>query len=111
MREAGWEVIYYPHAPVVHIGGESARSYGRSLDGSRQISTLHTDSELLYFRKHFGLFGLLASVFLTTFTDLGLKLKRIRQRRDADKAQDPLHHARLVIKLLVETRLASRPTQ
>jgi N-acetylglucosaminyl-diphospho-decaprenol L-rhamnosyltransferase len=111
VRQAGWEVIYYPYAPVVHIGGESARSYGRSLDGSRQISTLHTESELLYFRKHFGLLGLLASVFLTTLTYLGLELKRILQRRDADQAQAPLNHAWLVIKLLFETRLASRPTQ
>jgi len=29
-KKAGWEVIFYPDTTVVHIGGESAKTVGKS---------------------------------------------------------------------------------
>ena len=110
VHEAGWDVIYYPHAPVVHIGAESAKSYNKPLDRNRQVSILHIESELLYLRKHHGMFGLMASVLLTMMADVGLVLKRV-VLREKKQVKEPLSHARLIIKLLVDTKLASRPTR
>ena len=55
VRDAGWRVVYFPFTQVVHIGGESAQSAGSLTDSGRQVSALQIESELLYFRKHFGL--------------------------------------------------------
>ena len=109
LRGTAWEVTYYPSVAVTHIGGESAKLDGGVLDGSQQISALHAESELLYFRKHHGVTGVLMSVFLTTLVDLGRALKRLTVLHDARQARAALGHLRLVLTLLVETGMGSRP--
>ena len=104
---AGWDVIYYPHTQVVHIGGESAKTNGQLEEGTRQISALQIESELLYFRKHYGLIGMFRSVFLMMVTDTYVALK---PRRDGVRRTAAVKHARTVLQKLIETRLASRPT-
>ena len=109
LRGTAWEVTYYPGTAVMHIGGESAKRDGGALDGSEQISALHAESELLYFRKHHGLTGVLMSVFLTSLVDLSRALKRLVVMRDPRRALAALGHIRLVLTLLAETRMGSRP--
>ena len=109
LRGTGWEVTYYPGAVVTHIGGESAKLDGRGLDGSQQISTLHSESELLYFGKHHGVTGVLASVLLTTLVDLGRAVKRLTVLRDDRQARAAISHFGVVLKLLIATRAGSRP--
>src|SRR5678816_1148982 len=58
-KSAGWKVVYFPETSVVHVGGESAKSEAK-LSASGQISNLQIESELLYYRKHFGLSGVVA---------------------------------------------------
>lgn len=70
MKAAGWQVAFYPHTQVVHIGGESAKTEGVALTSGNQISELQLESELLYFRKQHGLAGLLMYVSLAFATDV-----------------------------------------
>ena len=107
VAQAGWRVVYYPDTEVIHIGGESAKSEGHLAEGTRQISALQIESELLYFRKHHGLIGLLYSVFLTMLTDSYVALK---PRRGASRAAVAMKHARMVIRKLIDTNFATRPT-
>ena len=58
LQNAGWKVIYFPSTQVVHIGGESAQTVDTLSKRGRQVSALQLESELLYFRKHFGFLGL-----------------------------------------------------
>jgi N-acetylglucosaminyl-diphospho-decaprenol L-rhamnosyltransferase len=111
VRAAGWDVIYYPFTKVVHIGGESAKALGSLSSGSRQVSALQIESELLYFRKHHGFFGLLSAVCLSTFTDLILILKNIGSASTRLKASAAQQHMRTVLGLLAKTRLASQATR
>jgi N-acetylglucosaminyl-diphospho-decaprenol L-rhamnosyltransferase len=111
VRNAGWDVIYYPHTQVIHIGGESAKGLGSLTSGGRQISALQIESELLYFRKHHGLFGLISAVCLSTFADLTLILKNIGRASTRVKASAAQQHARTVLALLAKTRLASQATR
>src|SRR6185295_15001358 len=64
VRKAGWDVVYFPFTQVTHLGGESALSEGALNPTSRQIVPLQIESELLYFRKHHGLSGVLVAVLL-----------------------------------------------
>ena len=54
-RRAGWDVLFYPFASVVHLGGQSSAgtSERRSVSGS-QLTGIRITSELRYYRKWFG---------------------------------------------------------
>jgi GT2 family glycosyltransferase len=74
---AGWKVTYFPDAPVVHIGGESAKTDHTISSVSRQVSALQIESELLYFRKNLGLFYVLVHILLTALAELVLMAKQL----------------------------------
>jgi len=107
VRAAGWRVVFYPFSTVVHIGGESAKSAGRSLNSGRQIPVLQIESELLYFRKQYGVAGLVANVVLNMFGDALSLSKRIVKRHD--RGGNPMI-TWAMLKILVKTWFASRPS-
>jgi N-acetylglucosaminyl-diphospho-decaprenol L-rhamnosyltransferase len=111
VRNAGWSVVYYPHTRVVHLGGESALSAGALSAQGRQLSPLQIESELLYFRKHHGLAGVLAAAALTTLGDCMRAGSGLLRHRDSSRATDALRHARMTLDRLMATRFASRPTR
>jgi N-acetylglucosaminyl-diphospho-decaprenol L-rhamnosyltransferase len=111
VRSAGWSVVYYPFTQVVHIGGESASSAGPVNSVGRQIPALQVESELLYFRKHHGLGGVLTSVFLTTVGDVSRACGGLLRHRDAARAADAVRHTLTTLDRLVATSFASRATQ
>jgi N-acetylglucosaminyl-diphospho-decaprenol L-rhamnosyltransferase len=111
VRKAGWSVIYYPWTQVIHIGGESAVSSAPLTHAGRQISALQIESELLYFRKHHGLSGVLTSVCLTMLAYSVKACSALIKRRDPAESAAAIRYPWAVLKLLVDTRLASRPTR
>ena len=110
VRQAGWSVTYYPFTPVVHLGGESAGTEGPLTRAGRQISTLQIESELLYFRKHHGMTGVLAAVFLAALSD-ALSVCKGLLRLDSARAAAGARHMWTTLRLLVATGLASRATR
>ena len=111
VRQAGWRVVYYPHTQVVHIGGESAETVGQLTESGRQLSLPQIESELLYFRKHYGILGLTGAVVLNVFGDLIKICSSLLRRLDRARATTAIHHSWNVLKLLVDTNLASRATR
>jgi len=85
VKAAGWEVLYYPGTTVIHVGGESAKSVSH-LSGAKQISELQTESELLYFRKHHGGFGVWVGLILTGVADALNFCKAVLRRRSLPEA-------------------------
>ncbi len=110
VREAGWQVIYYPFTQVVHLGGESAQSEA-ALTVGRQISALQIESELLYFRKHYGIAGALGAVCLTVLGDVLRVGSGLVRHRDVTRAAAALRHAWTTLVRLMATDLASRATR
>jgi N-acetylglucosaminyl-diphospho-decaprenol L-rhamnosyltransferase len=111
VQKAGWKVVYFPFTEVVHLGGESAKSDAVLTSTGRQISLLQIESELLYFRKHHGLLGVIASVFLSILAASAIAMRRLVQYRETDQALPHLKQAWSTMKLFFETGLASRPTR
>ena len=111
IRQAGWQVTYFGDATVVHIGGESAKADDRLTAAGRQIARLQVESEMLYFRKHHGLTGLLASLALTC-CGAGLDLLKdlVRPRKDRPRHAQ-LQKLKLAFSLLGPTGWATRPTR
>jgi GT2 family glycosyltransferase len=111
VRAAGWQVIYYPFTEVVHIGGESARTDSAITSIGRQISKLQIESELLYFRKYYGVTGLAADVVLSLSADVLSVLKSLLRTFDMKEATAAFHHMSAVLKVLGATGLAAHPTR
>ena len=109
-RDAGWIVTFYANTQVVHIGGESAKIDSALTNAGRQIAPLQIESELLYFRKHFGLLGLIEFAVLTACGALMERVKNAIQpmgrKREAQK--DKL---KLMWSLLRATRWAVQSTR
>jgi N-acetylglucosaminyl-diphospho-decaprenol L-rhamnosyltransferase len=110
-RQAGWNVTYCGDTCVVHVGGESAKTSSAITKAGRQIASLQVESELLYFRKHYGLSGLIASIILTACSALLATVKNIL--RPARSGQRSTEQEKLAIasSLLFPTRCATRPTR
>jgi N-acetylglucosaminyl-diphospho-decaprenol L-rhamnosyltransferase len=107
-KQAGWKVTYYPEAPVVHIGGESAKTDHSISKVSRQVSALQIESELLYFRKNLGLFYVLLHIKLSILAEFILMAKQvIKTPKRAFQALN-VKALGLFLKLAYLTRLGSR---
>ncbi|MEZ1314577.1 glycosyltransferase family 2 protein [Pseudomonas fluorescens] len=111
VKQAGWKVMFYPHTTVVHIGGESAKSVDELNVASRQIPRLQIESELLYFRKHHGVPGLVWHMALVCLGDLILALKALLKRRGRAAIGACWEHARVTWALLRDTQFATQPTR
>jgi len=110
-KRAGWEVTFFPHTSVVHLGGESAKSDGAVTPGGRQIEALQMESELLYFRKNHGFAALLANVALTVAGDALQAAKRLLKGRRPLALGACWDRTRLVCSLLFQTRWGTQPTR
>lgn len=64
-KNAGWKVVCDLGVSVVHLGGESALASSRDGISNKQISKYQVESEVLYFRQHHRLPGVLTHFALT----------------------------------------------
>jgi GT2 family glycosyltransferase len=108
-KKSGWQVTYFPYSSVVHLGGESAKSEGEITSSGRQIETLKTESELLYFRKNHGLRAVIVNVFFSTLADSIQLLKDMVKLRRLRWVFVHLSHAVLVWKCFIQTRMGKQP--
>ena len=111
VKAAGWNVVFYPHTTVVHIGGESAKSDSVLTAAGQQISELQIESEMLYFRKQYGLSGLCLSLGLMSVADAVLVLKWLLRRRTFRGAASYWTDLAVRWSLLRRTAWATRPTR
>lgn len=110
-KKAGWDVVFYPHTTVLHIGGESAKSDGAITPSGRQLDALQIESEFLYFRKNHGLGAVLGNVVLTVVADGINLLKRAVKPGVALDFAGTWRHLVLVFATVARTRWATQPTR
>lgn len=110
-KKAGWDVVFYPHTTVVHLGGESAKSSGEVTKSGRQLLAIQVESELLYFRKNHGLLGVCCDVVLNLSADALRVVKQLLKGRGLQGASAVWKHVVLLLGLCARTRLGSRPTR
>jgi GT2 family glycosyltransferase len=54
-RRAGWEVVFYPHVRVIHLGGQSSVKTGERVSAKgRQMIAIRITSEYRFYRKLYG---------------------------------------------------------
>ena len=110
-KKAGWDVVFYPHTTVIHLGGESAKSDGTISAGGRQLEALQAESSLLYFRKNHGLLGAWASLLLTSLANLLTVCKRLLKGTRPLGAAEVWQRTALYWSLWLRTRWGTQPTR
>jgi len=110
-RKHGWDVVFFPHTTVIHLGGESAKSVGPVTKSGQQLERLQVESELLYFRKNFGLLSVVGSVLLSVLADLLNMGKRAFKPGLPVDANGTLRHILLVASTFMRTRFATKATR
>lgn len=111
VKAAGWSVVYFHDTEVVHIGGESAKSDAKLTAGSRQISALQIESELLYFRKHAGLLGFATHLLLSCIAFVLMSAKSLVRSRGRQGIDQGLQHLSAMYRLAYQTRWGTCPTR
>ncbi len=111
VKKAGWQIHYFPDTTVVHIGGESAKSDSEITAGGRQIEALQIESELLYFRKNYGVGAVLLNVLLHTLADLIIPMKRLLKTWKNPEWRAYGAHTGLYWLLLRNTAWGLKPTR
>lgn len=110
-KSKGWDVVFYPHTTVVHLGGESAKSVGAVTKSGQQLERLQIESELLFFRKNFGLASTMGSVFLSALADTFNWAKRVFKPGVPLDSKGTWHRIALVVSTFFRTRFATRATR
>jgi N-acetylglucosaminyl-diphospho-decaprenol L-rhamnosyltransferase len=109
VKAAGHQVIFYSDTTVIHIGGESAKSDNPLTTQGRQVSKLQIESETLYFRKHFGLIGVLGGCALNVTAEMILALKLLIKQLSFKGLNVHFQNIATALSLLVKTRLGTKP--
>jgi len=110
-KRAGWNVVFYPDTTVIHLGGESAKSDNAITQSGRQISALQIETELLFFRKNYGMLVMLAGALLSSIADAIIVFKRLLKWRLPFEISSHWKHTVLVWSLMMQTRLGKQPTR
>jgi N-acetylglucosaminyl-diphospho-decaprenol L-rhamnosyltransferase len=110
VHRAGWKVQCLLSCTVIHEGGASARSVGEMTNGGLLLSP-HIEGELLYFRKHGGLWGVSLTVILGLATDAVQCVKGLLRSRDRPHLRGHVRHAQELCRLALATRGGLRPTR
>jgi N-acetylglucosaminyl-diphospho-decaprenol L-rhamnosyltransferase len=111
VKQAGWGVVFFNGTKVIHLGGESAKSEGPLTPGGQQISALQIESEMLYFRKHNGIKGVVTYVLLAWLSDFIDASKGLIKGRGLLGLKVIGQNARAVGSTLFKTRLGTTPTR
>jgi N-acetylglucosaminyl-diphospho-decaprenol L-rhamnosyltransferase len=110
-RSAGWDVTFYPHTQVIHLGGESAKSQGAITRTGRQLSALQIESKLLFYRKHYGVTGVAMACVLQAATCGLSAVKDIVRPKDERRRDVHIAEWLELVKILRATNYATTPTR
>ncbi len=104
---AGWEVVFYPHAGVIHLGGQSSVKTGERVSAKgRQMIGIRITSEYRFYRKLYGWLHVLlaAGIELTWNAVVYLRNGLSTSSSAGRKREEAKTIMQLIIKTLREDR-------
>jgi len=111
VKEKGWEVHYFPDTKVIHLGGESSKIVGEVTETGKQLNEFQIESELLYFRKHYGLLYVGIHTVLMSVALLFNMMKKTVKRLPGYIVVREVASLKLLWSKFFSTRLGSTPTR
>ena len=104
-RRKGWDVVFYPYASVVHIGGQSAVKTDMDIsDKGAQVISIRLASEYKYYRKIYGLCYTVLSAMIEFIWNMVILVKNFifRSEYSAYKRSMALVTMRLIVSILLK---------
>jgi GT2 family glycosyltransferase len=104
---AGWQVVFYPHAGVIHLGGQSSVKTGERVSAKgRQMIGIRITSEYRFYRKLYGRLHVLlaAGIELTWNAVVYLRNGLSTSSSAGRKREEAKTIMQLIIKTLHEDR-------
>jgi GT2 family glycosyltransferase len=108
VKRAGWDVVCYPHAEIIHWGGKSSSSVSEELsEKGNQLVPIRIKSEFRYYSKWHGALAVLVSAGIEIFWNTAIIIKNSfnRTSRSDEKRIKALDQIRIIIETLVDDRL------
>jgi GT2 family glycosyltransferase len=101
-RRAGWDVIFYPYASVIHLGGQSSLKTGKRVSAKgRQIVAIRITSEFRYYRKMYGWLRVLLAAGIELIWNQVVYAKNLFSR--SSSAAQKRDQAGMIIELIIRT--------
>jgi GT2 family glycosyltransferase len=107
---AGWQVIFYPGAKVIHLGGESSKTTKKRISATgKQLIHLRVKSEFRYHRKNFGLRRVLTTAGVEVFWRTVVLIKNALWRGEysALKREEAVVVLGLIFKTLLQDKFGT----
>jgi N-acetylglucosaminyl-diphospho-decaprenol L-rhamnosyltransferase len=111
LKIRGWQVVFHPGIVVHHIGGESAKTEGSISKVGKQLSLLQIESELIFFRKYYGLLGIAFFIVANLFATTYLVLKSYVKNRSALERAACWKDFQHLLEILRSTKIATVATR
>lgn len=106
-QKTGWDVVFYPHARVVHLGGQSAAGSGAQVSPhGRQLIAQRVKSEFRYYRKWHGAVWVTASALMELSWRMMIMLKHLPSH--SPKALLKKRESLMVSRIIIDTLIADR---
>ncbi|MGH1363399.1 MAG: glycosyltransferase family 2 protein [Calditrichia bacterium] len=101
-QRAGWRVVFFPEAEVIHLGGQSSGATKKRMSSTgKQLLNFRIESEFRYYRKNYGLAAVLASAGVELFWR---SLVWCKNSLGGDEKQDMRREeAAVIVRLIVDT--------
>lgn len=106
-QKSGWDVVFYPYARVVHLGGQSVSQSGTQVSKQGKQLIIHRiRSEFRYYRKWHGLLWVILSAGIEISWRGIVLLKNLpsRSRKAQCKRQESCMISRLILATLIDDR-------
>ena len=101
-RRAGWDVVFYPYASVIHLGGQSSLKTGKRVSAKgRQIVAIRITSEFRYYRKMYGWLHVLLAAGIELIWNQVVYAKNLFSR--SSSAAQKRDQAGMIIELIIQT--------
>lgn len=109
-KQAGWDVVFFPYARVVHWGGQSSlQSQGKISMQGKQLINIRIKSEYRYHRKFEGIVSvaLMAGFEMLWYGLIFLKNRMASSPDALQKRKDARWHISMILQTLVLDRLGA----
>jgi GT2 family glycosyltransferase len=101
-RRAGWDVVFYPYASVIHLGGQSSLKTGKRVSAKgKQVVAIRITSEFRYYRKLYGWLHVLLAAGIELIWNQVVYAKNLFSR--SSTAAHKRDQASMIIELIIRT--------
>ena len=105
-RRAGWNIVFFPYAQVIHLGGQSSSDRRKDPSRSMQINSIRITSEFRYYRKLYNLLYVLLSASIEFFWSMIVYLKNSINfsEKGIYKRSEAITNMKLIVSTLIRDR-------